>query len=121
MSVSRARPFLIVIVGMLLASCAHQPVTVAPAKPIRQATVTGVSACDNYLATYLQCHRAASVFPADQLQTHYQSMRESLSGDARDPAIRPALAQRCTVLTTQLKRALQGKSCAMAVPAHPSH
>ncbi|WP_049622116.1 hypothetical protein [Frateuria defendens] len=72
---------------------------------------TGIALCDAYLASYKGCHRAAGIYPTDQLEARYQAMRTSLLRDAQNPDIRPQLASRCNALATQLRRALHGKPC----------
>lgn len=72
---------------------------------------TGIAACDDYLASYLACHRAAKIYAPDQLQSRYEAMRTSLLRDAKDPDIRPQLGARCNSLATQLRQALHGKAC----------
>lgn len=72
---------------------------------------TGISACDRYLDSYRACHRAAGIFPPDQIELHYREMRSSLLRDSLDPRIRPQLVTRCEVLTRTLREALDGKSC----------
>ncbi len=73
---------------------------------------TGITACDGYLASYLACHRAAAIFPPNQLQSRYEAMRAGLLRDAKNPDIRPQLAARCNSLASQLRQALHGKPCA---------
>ncbi|GGY16958.1 hypothetical protein GCM10008098_05540 [Rhodanobacter panaciterrae] len=80
---------------------------------------TGIPACDDYLSSYLACHRAAAIFAPDQLQSRYEAMRTSLLRDSENPDIRPQLGARCNSLATQLRQALHGKSCA-ATPAAAS-
>lgn len=77
---------------------------------------TGIAACDDYLSSYIACHRAAAIFPPDQLQSRYQTMRNSLLRDSLDPDMRPQLASRCNSLATQLRQALHGKSCDVNPP-----
>ena len=72
---------------------------------------TGVAACDDYLSSYMACHRAAKIFAPGQLQSRYDAMRTSLLRDSQDPDIRPQLATRCNSLASQLRDALHGKSC----------
>lgn len=72
---------------------------------------TGIAACDDYLSSYLACHRAAKIFAPDQLQTRYEAMRTSLLRDSQNPDIRPQLGARCNSLASQLRQALHGKSC----------
>ncbi len=72
---------------------------------------TGIAACDDYLSSYLACHRAAAIFAPSQLQARYEAMRFNLLRDSMDPQIRPQLAARCNSLATQLRQALHGKSC----------
>src|SRR6201991_1700631 len=36
---------------------------------------TGIPACDDYLASYRSCHRAAAIYPADQIDSRYEQMR----------------------------------------------
>ncbi|EIM03066.1 hypothetical protein RHOFW104T7_16985 [Rhodanobacter thiooxydans] len=72
---------------------------------------TGITACDDYLASYLACHRAAAIFPPNQLQSRYEAMRAGLLRDAKNPDIRPQLAARCNSLASQLRQALHGKTC----------
>ncbi|MFC5579760.1 hypothetical protein [Rhodanobacter terrae] len=73
---------------------------------------TGIPACDDYLSSYLACHRAAAIFAPNQLQSRYEAMRTSLLRDSENPDIRPQLAARCNSLASQLREALHGKSCA---------
>jgi hypothetical protein len=80
---------------------------------------TGIPACDDYLSSYVACHRAAAVYKPDEIQGRYEAMRTSLLRDAQDPSIRPNLATRCNSLASQLRQALHGKSCEGA-PAVPS-
>jgi hypothetical protein len=75
---------------------------------------TGIPACDDYLSSYLACHRAAAIFSPNQLQSRYDAMRTSLLRDSENPDIRPQLAARCNSLASQLHEALHGKSCAEA-------
>lgn len=86
---------------------ASQPATAKP----DQSEITGITACDDYLASYLACHRAAAIFPPNQLQSRYEAMRAGLLRDAKNPDIRPQLAARCNSLASQLRQALHGKSC----------
>ncbi|WP_458071734.1 hypothetical protein [Rhodanobacter sp. BL-MT-08] len=82
---------------------------------------TGIPACDDYLASYMACHRAANIFAPGQLQSRYNAMRTSLLRDSQDPDIRPQLATRCNSLASQLRDALHGKSCdTNAAPASTS-
>lgn len=79
---------------------------------------TGIAACDDYLSSYMACHRAANIFAPGQLQSRYDAMRTSLLRDSQDPDIRPQLATRCNSLASQLRDALHGRSCdANAAPA----
>jgi hypothetical protein len=75
---------------------------------------TGIPACDDYLASYVACHRAAAIYKPDQIRSHYEAMRSSLLRDSQDAQIRPNLAARCNSLASQLRQALHGKSCASA-------
>lgn len=123
------------VAGSLLAGCASHPATrpaapsgTTPASPSGhssrhlQTTTgstdtelperTGIAACDDYLSSYLACHRAAHIFASDQLQSRYQAMRTNLLRDAQNPDIRPQLAGRCNSLARSLREALHGKSCA---------
>lgn len=77
---------------------------------------TGIPACDDYLASYVACHRAAAIYKPDQIQGRYEAMRTSLLRDSQDPEIRPQLTARCNSLASQLRQALHGKSCE-GVPA----
>jgi hypothetical protein len=78
---------------------------------------TGIPACDDYLASYVACHRAAAIYKPDQIQSHYEAMRSSLLRDSQDAQIRPNLAARCNSLASQLRQALHGKSCDSAPAA----
>jgi len=73
---------------------------------------TGIPACDDYLSSYMACHRAAEIYAPDQLESRYEAMRTSLLRDSLKPNIRPQLASRCNSLSSQLRQALHGKSCA---------
>jgi len=72
---------------------------------------TGIAACDDYLSSYIACHRAAAIFPPEQLPSRYRMMRNSLLRDSLNPDMRPQLATRCNSLARQLRQALHGKSC----------
>ncbi|MBD8872081.1 hypothetical protein IHE47_04505 [Rhodanobacter sp. DHB23] len=102
--------------GLLLAACATTRPT-RPATPPAPAAVTGVASCDAYLASYLGCHRAAAIYPVDQLQAHYQAMRDSLLQASQDPRTRPYLDARCRLLASQIGQRLQGRSCDAPAPA----
>lgn len=80
---------------------------------------TGIPACDDYLSSYLACHRAANIFPGDQLQSHYEAMRTTLLRDSQDPKTRTFQTNRCNALASALHDALHGKSCD-ATPAAAS-
>lgn len=82
-----------------------------PTGPAALPEKTGISACDDYLASYLGCHRAAHIYAPDQLPIRFQAMRTSLLRDSMDATIRPQLARRCNALATQLHEALHGKPC----------
>ncbi|HKR76775.1 MAG TPA: hypothetical protein VJR95_08910 [Rhodanobacter sp.] len=101
--------------GLLLAGCATTRPT-RPAAPPAPAAVTGVPSCDAYLAGYMAGHRAAAIFPADQLQAHYQAMQDSLLQAARDPRTRPYLDARCRLLSSQLSQNLPGRSPGASSP-----
>ncbi len=117
----------------LMAGCADKPAKPAPrpphATPAHPAGVaapsghtaraedalpahTGIPACDDYLASYRACHRAAAIYAPDQIESHYQQMRRSLLRDSLRPEIRPQLAARCNSLAGTLRQALHGKACA---------
>jgi hypothetical protein len=98
----------------LLGGCSHAARKETPPPPVivQQAVDIGISACNAYLNSYLACHRAAQIFPADTLQNHYQAMLSSLQQSAADPQVRPYLAGRCVALRQQLEMTLQGRSCA---------
>ncbi len=72
---------------------------------------TGIPACDDYLSSYMACHRAAAIYAPEQLPYRYQAMRTSLLRDAKNPEIRPQLEERCNSLARSLRQALHGKSC----------
>jgi hypothetical protein len=142
-TLSRLTPVLI-ITGLLLAGCAHQPPpprsthastsTAASTAQARDADhaahaghaastrgvaaedanlpdTTGIAACDDYLSSYIACHRAAAIYAPDQIESRYEAMRTSLLRDSQKPDVRPQLAARCNSLATQLRQALHGKSC----------
>lgn len=72
---------------------------------------TGIPACDDYLSSYLACHRAAGIFSAEQLPLRYEAMRTNLLRDSQNPDVRPQLVERCNSLARSLRQALHGKSC----------
>lgn len=72
---------------------------------------TGIPACDDYLSSYVACHKAAQIYAPGQLPSRYQAMRKSLLRDSQNPDIRPQLAARCNSLASQLREALHGKAC----------
>lgn len=72
---------------------------------------TGIAACDDYLASYMACHRAAAIYTPEQLPLRYQALRTTLLRDSKNPKIRPNLAARCNSLARTLRDSLHGKSC----------
>lgn len=93
----------------------------SPTAPASQsAGSTGIPACDDYLASYVACHRTAAIYPQDQIEGHYEAMRDSLLRDSQDPNTRPQLAGRCTALAQTLRQALHGRSCGPVNPAAPA-
>lgn len=106
------RPLLPLCAVLLLAGCAASPPRPAtPSLAPAPAAIIGVASCDAYLSSYLACHRAAAVYPADQLQAHYQAMRDSLLQASQSPQARPYLDARCRLLASQMSQSLQGRSC----------
>lgn len=101
----------LVALGLLLSGCGQGVRKPQPIVPPQKITLTGIPACDSYLNSYLACHRAAGTYPADSLQTHYQTMHDTLLQEASDPGVRPYLANRCMGLAQQLQESLQGRSC----------
>ncbi|HEY9131529.1 MAG TPA: hypothetical protein VIM98_07200 [Dyella sp.] len=97
--------------------------TAAPTAPSQavQADKTGIPSCDDYLASYVACHRAAAIYSPDQIESRYEQMRRSLLDDAQDPDMRPQLSTRCAALSNQLRQVLAGKPCSSAstAPAGP--
>ena len=93
--------------------------TSAPEQSSQLPDNTGIPACDDYLSSYVACHRAAAIYKPDQIQGRYEAMRTSLLRDSQDPEIRPQLTARCNSLASQLRQALHGKSCEGG-PASPS-
>ncbi|WP_266182792.1 hypothetical protein [Dyella humicola] len=121
----RLAVFALLATGLSLAGCASHPKTrpntatstpAATSGAAQSSVATGIAACDEYLATYVVCHRAAAVFPPDQLEGRYQTMRASLLKDAQDPKVRPLLGARCVAMAGQLSQMLQGKSCTSVSP-----
>jgi len=103
--------------GTLLAGCASQPGhRMPPIAPGHTASapspLTGIPACDAYLASYLACHRAAGTYPTGQLWSRYRSMRDTLLREAHDPVVRPYLGSRCASMSDNLRSSLHGRSCA---------
>lgn len=93
----------------------HQQRTIREAESTSDAGLpeqTGIPACDDYLSSYLACHRAAGIYSAEQLPLRYEAMRTNLLRDSQNPDIRPHLAERCNSLARSLREALHGKSCA---------
>lgn len=102
--------------SLILSACASTPGHGAGATPagtpaVTVAASTGIASCDDYLSSYLACHRAAHIYPPGQLDSRYQNMRDSLLQQAQDPAVRPQLGERCKQLTAQLQTTLAGKPC----------
>lgn len=88
--------------------------------PAGAAESTGIPACDDYLSSYVACHRTAGIYTPDQIEGHYETMRDSLLRDSQDPSIRPQLGARCTSLAQTLRQALHGKSCGATTQAAPA-
>jgi hypothetical protein len=115
------------IACLLLAGCVHAPAARDDAMAGSNGAGgvamlpehTGVAACDDYLSSYLACHQAAGIFPPGQLKSRYQAMRTILLHASQDPATRPQLAARCTLLATQLRQSLHGRSCEVVPTASP--
>ncbi|MEO7148851.1 MAG: hypothetical protein ABIY40_02795 [Rhodanobacteraceae bacterium] len=87
--------------------------------PAGPSDMVGVASCDQYLSTYKACHRAAGIYAPDQIDARYDTMRDTLLRDSKDPAKRVTLDGRCRSLAKGLTDALHGKSCD-AAPASAS-
>lgn len=94
--------------------------TATASSPAGTPETTGIPACDDYLSSYVACHRTAGIYTPDQIEGHYETMRDSLLRDSQDPNIRPQLGARCTSLAQTLRQALHGRSCGPASPAAPA-
>ncbi|HET7267875.1 MAG TPA: hypothetical protein VFJ15_07175 [Oleiagrimonas sp.] len=81
---------------------------------------TGIPACDDYLASYKACHRAAGIYSPETIDRHYRVMRDTLLTESRRRSSHSALAGRCVALANLLKKALHGKSCTPPTPASAS-
>jgi hypothetical protein len=95
-------------------SASTKPKPTAPAQTETSSDLpakTGIAACDDYLASYVACHRAAGIYAPDQIESRYDQMRHSLIEDSQDPDMRPQLGTRCVALANQLHQVLHGKSC----------
>jgi hypothetical protein len=95
-------------------SAVTKPKPATPAPPEISSNLpakTGIAACDDYLASYVACHRAAGIYAPDQIESRYDQMRHSLIEDSQDPDMRPQLGTRCVALANQLHQVLHGKSC----------
>ncbi|MBD8879293.1 hypothetical protein IHE49_02230 [Rhodanobacter sp. 7MK24] len=108
------RPLLPLCTGLLLAGCATTKPRPAAPPPV---AATGVASCDAYLSSYLACHRAAGIYPTDQLQARYQAMRDTLLQASQSPQARPYLDARCRLLANQMSQNLQGRSCDTPIAA----
>jgi hypothetical protein len=97
-----------------------RPTGASPASGSPQPGSTGIPSCDDYLASYVACHRTAAIYPPDQIEGHCEAMRDSLLRDAQDPNTRPQLGGRCTSLALSLREALHGKACGPINPATTS-
>jgi hypothetical protein len=104
--------------GSSSSSTGTTPRTAAAGEAVpAESASTGIPACDDYLASYKGCHRAAEIYAPDTIDQHYEEMHDSLVRQSRDPATRSELAARCTSLANQLKQALHGKACEPEQPA----
>ncbi|QAU23088.1 hypothetical protein EO087_03040 [Dyella sp. M7H15-1] len=104
----------------LLGGCSHAARQATPTLLTTPQTIDiGVPACNAYLNRYLACHRAANIFPADELESHYQAMLSSLQQSAADPKVRPYLPARCVGLRQELDAAVQDRSCTAPATGTP--
>ena len=95
--------------ALLLAGCATPRPAIRPVVANSSVPqITGVASCDTYLADYLTGHHDAAIFPSDQLQAHYQAMRDTLVDAALNSQTRPYLDARCRLLATQLSASQPG-------------
>lgn len=123
-AVSRQRFLWLVAAVLGLTGCAAGSVKHPPPDNVAAAAtvpeITGIAACDSYLASYQACHLAARTYPADQIAAHYQTMRASLLQSSQDPAQRAQLSARCLGLSQQQRQMVQGGNCA-AAPVSMAH
>jgi hypothetical protein len=103
---------MVISLGGCSAGSIKHPVASQPAMTAVPSRVTGITACDTYLASYQACHRAARIYPPDQITAHYQTMRDSLLQSSQDSTTRAQLSARCLALSAQEQQMLQGRSCA---------
>ncbi len=85
------------------------PVPPTPSEASRQ--FTGVSVCDEYLASYRGCHRVIGTTDPAVAEQRLESLRANWQSLARDPDQRETLVSQCQNLTDLMKDALNGRSC----------
>ncbi len=100
---------------------APTPPAAAPARratpvpdPATEAEFTGVMACDEYLASYRDCHRVIGALRPDIIDDRLQELRATWQEMAGDPAKRETLEAQCQSLTDTMKEALDGRECTPA-------
>lgn len=72
---------------------------------------TGVAVCDEYLASYLDCHRVIGATDPASTGQRLETLRASWQSLARDPDQRESLVAQCQNLTDLMKDALDGREC----------
>ncbi len=82
--------------------------------PAAEAEFTGVMVCDEYLASYRDCHRVVGAVAPDTVEQRLASLRATWQEQARDPAQHEALEAQCQSLTDTMKEALDGRDCTPA-------
>ena len=92
------------------APAASTAATPAPA-PLADDELVGVEACDDYLENYRSCHRVLGMYPADSLESRYQTLRARLAEQAVDPAAHESLRLQCESLAKDMSTALDGRDC----------
>jgi len=80
-----------------------------PARPA--GSLTGVPVCDNYLASYRQCHKTIGQAAPAAIDGNFERLRDSLVRESGTPEGRAQISGRCKNLAALVQEALAGRKC----------
>ncbi len=84
-------------------------VAVPPGRPA--GSLTGVPVCDQYLASYRQCHTTIGQATPAAIDANFERLRDSMVRQSGTPEGRAQISGQCKGLAALVQESLGGRKC----------